>query len=90
VKALRPLFTAIDRELGAGAPDQIANKAATIEFAGKVNLTSERKDITPPKSPTFFFLKVVEAQLEFAKDGSGKTIQVTLHQNGRDMVAKKK
>jgi len=35
-----------------------------------------------------FFLKVVDAQVEFPKDdGSGKASQLTLHQNGRDMPA---
>jgi CubicO group peptidase (beta-lactamase class C family) len=118
--------------LNGGAPDDIANKAATVEFGGKVELTAERKEIAlKPKelsalvgtyslapgvdltvtlegnqlwtqltgqekiqmyaqSPTFFFLKVVDAQLEFAKNGSDKATQVTLHQNGRDVVAKKK
>jgi CubicO group peptidase (beta-lactamase class C family) len=118
--------------LNGGAPDEIANQAATVEFGGKVELTSERKEVTLkaedlsalvgtyslapnvdltvtldgqhlwtqltgqrkiqiyPQSPTFFFLKVVDAQLEFAKDNSGKATQVTLHQNGRDVVAKRK
>ncbi len=118
--------------LNGRAPEEIANKAATVEFGGTVELTSERKEIalkpeelsglvgnyvlSPgvdlaitqegnrlwtqltgqgkieiyPESPTFFFLKVVDAQLEFVKDGGGQAIQVTLHQNGRDMVAKKK
>jgi len=40
-----------------------------------------------PQSDTLFFLKVVDAQLEFPKDdGSGKASQVTLHQNGRDIT----
>ncbi len=38
-----------------------------------------------PESQTMFFLKVVDAQLEFAADAS----QVTLHQNGRDTPAKR-
>ena len=118
--------------LNGNAPGEIANKAATVEFGGKVELTSERKAIALkpeelsalvgvyslapgvdlavtlegsqlstqltgqpkfeiyPEGPTFFFLKVVDAQLEFAKDGAGKATQVTLHQNGHDVVAKKK
>ena len=41
-----------------------------------------------PQSETMFFLKVVDAQIEFPKDdGSGKASQLTLHQNGRDMTA---
>jgi CubicO group peptidase (beta-lactamase class C family) len=43
-----------------------------------------------PQSETMFFVKVVDAQIEFPKDdGSGKAIQLTLHQNGRDMTAKR-
>jgi hypothetical protein len=42
------------------------------------------------ESPTLLFLKVVDAQLEFAKDASGRATQVTLHQGGRDQVAKRK
>lgn len=48
-----------------------------------------------PKFPVFaeaqnlFFYKVVDAQLEFTKDASGKVTQVILHQGGRDMPAKK-
>jgi CubicO group peptidase (beta-lactamase class C family) len=38
-----------------------------------------------PESETMFFLKVVDAQLEFAADAS----KLTLHQNGRDMPAKR-
>jgi CubicO group peptidase (beta-lactamase class C family) len=36
-----------------------------------------------PQSETMFFLKVVDAQVEFAKD------QLTIHQNGRDMTGKR-
>jgi CubicO group peptidase (beta-lactamase class C family) len=48
-----------------------------------------------PKFPVFaesdrkFFLKVVDAQLTFDVDGQGVATQVTLHQNGRDTVAKR-
>ena len=34
-----------------------------------------------------FFYKVVDAQLDFERDGSGKVIAAVLHQNGRDMRA---
>jgi hypothetical protein len=53
-------------------------------------LTGQPKFPIFAESSTFFFLKVVDAQLEFEKDGSGKAMQVTLHQNGQNMVAKKK
>ena len=48
-----------------------------------------------PKFPVFaesdhkFFLKVVDAQLTFDVDAQGAPTQVTLHQNGRDTVAKR-
>jgi len=43
-----------------------------------------------PESETLFFLKAVDAQLEFPKlNGEEKPTQVTLHQGGRDMVAKR-
>ncbi len=43
-----------------------------------------------PQSETMFFLKVVDAQIEFPNDdGSGKASQLTLHQNGRDAIAKR-
>jgi len=35
-----------------------------------------------------FFLKVVDAQITFQTDGSGKSPQLVLHQAGRDMPAK--
>jgi CubicO group peptidase (beta-lactamase class C family) len=41
-----------------------------------------------PQSDTMFFLKVVDAQIEFPKEDS-KPSRLTLHQNGRDMVAKR-
>ncbi len=34
-----------------------------------------------------FFYKVVDAQLDFERDGGGKVVAVVLHQNGRDMRA---
>ena len=43
-----------------------------------------------PESETMFFLKVVDAQIEFPKEeGEGKASQLVLHQNGRDMTAKR-
>lgn len=38
-----------------------------------------------PESETMFFLKVVDAQIEFSADAK----QLTLHQNGRDMTGKR-
>jgi len=43
-----------------------------------------------PESETMFFLKVVDAQIEFPKDDAqGKASQLILHQNGRDQTAKR-
>jgi hypothetical protein len=41
-----------------------------------------------PESETIFFAKAVDAQIEFPK-GDGKASQLTLHQNGRDIIAKR-
>lgn len=43
-----------------------------------------------PESETLFFLKVVDAQLEFQKDAEGKVSGLILHQGGKDIAAKKK
>jgi len=37
--------------------------------------------------PDHFFLRAVDAQLDFARDAAGKVTAVTLHQNGRDLKA---
>src|SRR5689334_13003913 len=43
---------------------------------------------TFPESKTMFFPKVVNAEIEFAKDDDkGRPTQLILHQNGRDMSA---
>jgi CubicO group peptidase (beta-lactamase class C family) len=49
-----------------------------------------------PKFPVFaesetkFFLKVVDAQIEFVRDAKGEVTSLILHQGGRDQVAKRK
>jgi hypothetical protein len=42
------------------------------------------------ESETLFFLKVVEAQIEFVKDDKGQIASLILHQNGRDQKGAKK
>lgn len=43
-----------------------------------------------PETQTMFFLKVVDAQIEFTKnDDQGRPTELILHQNGRDMPAKR-
>lgn len=85
------------------SPEQLSAYVGTYQLAPGVELkvtlegdqlqtqlTGQPKVAIYPETPTLFFLKVVDAQLEFKKDASGKVTQVTLHQNGRDMVAPKK
>lgn len=49
--------------------------------------TGQQKIEVYSESETKFFLKVVDAQLTFARDDTGKVTHVTLHQNGRDTKA---
>lgn len=42
-----------------------------------------------PRSETRFFVKVVDAELQFDKDPSGNVSQVVLHQNGRALPGKR-
>ena len=42
------------------------------------------------ESETMFFLKVVDAQVEFVKNEKGEVTNLVLHQNGRDMKGVKK
>jgi CubicO group peptidase (beta-lactamase class C family) len=43
-----------------------------------------------PESETRFFLKVVDAQVEFVRGADGKVTGLVLHQGGRDMPGKRK
>ena len=51
--------------------------------------TGQSKVEIYPESETKFFLKVVDAQLEFVKDESGKYNKVILHQGGKDVEGKR-
>jgi serine-type D-Ala-D-Ala carboxypeptidase/endopeptidase len=42
------------------------------------------------ESPTEFFLKIVDAQIVFEKDASGKVTRLVLHQAGQSMPGVKK
>jgi CubicO group peptidase (beta-lactamase class C family) len=118
--------------LNGSAPGDMAGKLAAVAHGDKIQLPSERKEITvSPKiledyvgtyelSPTFsmvitledgqlmtqatrqpkfplfaesdtkFFLKVVDAQVEFFRDEKGAVAHMVLHQNGRDAKAPRK
>jgi CubicO group peptidase (beta-lactamase class C family) len=68
------------------------NSGAVVDFALKGDHL-ETQVTGQPAFPTFasakdkFFLKVVDAQLDFERDAGGKVVAVVLHQNGRDMRA---
>jgi hypothetical protein len=51
--------------------------------------TGQPKAELYPSSTTEFFLKVVDAQITFEKNEQGQVTQLILHQNGRNMPAKK-
>jgi len=51
--------------------------------------TGQGKAEIYPESEVHFFYKVVDAQISFDVDGSGRASGLTLHQNGRDMPAQR-
>ena len=72
-------------ELGPGA-------ILTVSRTGDqlfTQLTGQPKFQVFPESERKFFLKIVDAQLTFDADAEGKATQVILHQNGRDLPAKR-
>ncbi|HEX4959945.1 MAG TPA: serine hydrolase [Thermoanaerobaculia bacterium] len=52
--------------------------------------TGQQKLEIFPESETRFFLKVVDAQLEFVRGADGKVTGLILHQNGHDISGKRK
>ena len=54
-----------------------------------VRATGQQKFPIFAESPTRFFYRVVDAQLTFQVDGQGKVTGLILHQNGRNMPARK-
>ena len=59
--------------------------AITLENGGLMaQATNQPKFPLFAESPTEFFLKVVDAQVEFFKDDHGKVSYLVLHQNGHD------
>jgi CubicO group peptidase (beta-lactamase class C family) len=55
----------------------------------KAQATGQQEIMIYPESENVFFLKVVEAKIEFVKDTSGKVDSIILHQGGRDLPGKK-
>lgn len=54
-----------------------------------VQPTGQGKSPIFPESATEFFSKIVDAQISFAKDASGRVTGLVLHQNGNDVPGKK-
>lgn len=54
-----------------------------------VQATNQQKFDMFAEKPDYFFLKVVDAQLEFNRDANNQVYQVILHQGGKKSVAKK-
>jgi CubicO group peptidase (beta-lactamase class C family) len=92
-----------ERKAATIAPDQLAEYAGVYELAPTFALTMRVKDgklMTQatgqqefelfPESKDRFFLKVVDAQVEFTRDASGKVTGAILHQGGRSMPAPRK
>jgi hypothetical protein len=70
----------------AGAYELAPNAVMTITLEGDslmAQLTGQGRLPIFPQSETLFFLKAVDAQIEFAADGSS----LVLHQNGRSTKA---
>jgi CubicO group peptidase (beta-lactamase class C family) len=51
--------------------------------------TGQSEFAISPLSETMFYTKIVDAKIEFVKDSDGKIGSLILHQNGRDMPAKR-
>jgi CubicO group peptidase (beta-lactamase class C family) len=66
------------------------NMVITVENGQLVSqMTHQQKFPLTALSANTFTPKVVDAQLEFPKDEQGPSTQLVLHQNGRDMTAKR-
>jgi CubicO group peptidase (beta-lactamase class C family) len=98
-KTGKPLPSHVEIKLG---PDVLSNYIGDFElypgFVITVTLEGERifsqatgqmKVEIYPESETKFFLKVVEAQLDFVKDETGKFNKLILHQGGKDIEGKR-
>ena len=70
-----------------GAYEMAPKVTMTITLDGErlmAQLTGQGSNPIFPESETMFFLKVVDAQIEFVKDASGAVTHLVLHQGGQD------
>jgi hypothetical protein len=63
---------------------------STLKDQLMTQATNQPKFPVFPESRTKFFLKVVDAQVEFFTDDKGRVSHMILHQNGRDIEGVKK
>jgi hypothetical protein len=79
------------RYVGAYQMDAGVNMVVTLDDNQlSTKLGPQRPIPIYPESPAMFFLKVVDAEIEFAKnDDRGRPTELILHQNGRDMPGKR-
>jgi len=69
-------------------PDAMLPKLAAVAH-GEEKLGNQQAFPIFPESETVFFLKVVDAQIEFPGDSKSPSSRLILHQNGRDLTAKR-
>jgi len=99
VKAPRTSDTVLERKAISVKPEILTAYTGTYQ-AGPMTLTvtledghlmmepaRQRKSELFPESETSFFLKVVDAQVEFQKDGTGAVTGLVLHQGPNDLKA---
>jgi len=70
----------------------VGNAILTVSREGDrlfAQLTGQPKFEIFPKSSTEFFWKVVDAQIQFVKNDTGKTIKAIHHQGGQTLEAPK-
>ena len=80
----------LSRYAGVYAMPPGVNMLITVENGQLISqMTGQQKVPLFAKSETTFFPKVVDAEIEFPKDTNGPANQLILHQNGRDMTAKR-
>jgi CubicO group peptidase (beta-lactamase class C family) len=81
--------------LSAFVGDYGLNQMATIAIRSEegqltIQLTGQPKFPMFAESETRFFLKVVDAQIDFIKNEKGETTELVLHQNGATLKARRK
>jgi CubicO group peptidase (beta-lactamase class C family) len=81
----------LSRYVGAYRMDAGVNMVVTLDDNQlSTKLGPQRPVPIYPESPSMFFLKVVDAEIEFGKnDDQGRPTELILHQNGRDMPGKR-